>query len=218
MGVLMPISGRIYDRIGPRWPVFIGLTIATVGTYLLHSITIDTSREHIMWLLALQGAGLGLSVMPIFSAGIAVLPVAYANAASAFNNVVRNVAGALGLAVLTAVLVAQRAQQTAGRSELLPANTDVPDLGLPGTPDFPPGIPDLVGRYATYQELERQVFVGAVGDLFLIGALLCALSALGALLLRSSPAPQADGRADVGDTASAAGHLTSAHQTSAHRA
>jgi len=37
MAVLMPIAGLIYDRIGPRWPTCVGLTIAAVGTYLLHT-------------------------------------------------------------------------------------------------------------------------------------------------------------------------------------
>lgn len=57
MGVLMPISGQIYDRIGPRWPATVGLVITAVGNYLLHTINLDTSREHIMLLLMLQYAG-----------------------------------------------------------------------------------------------------------------------------------------------------------------
>ena len=43
--------------IGPRWPATVGLVIATVGNYLLHTINLDTSREHIMLLLMLQYAG-----------------------------------------------------------------------------------------------------------------------------------------------------------------
>ena len=35
MAVLMPIAGRLYDKIGPRWPAAIGLTVVAVGTYLL---------------------------------------------------------------------------------------------------------------------------------------------------------------------------------------
>src|SRR3977135_2681630 len=42
-GVLMPIAGRLYDRIGARWLVTIGLTIASVGTYHMHVMTLNTS-------------------------------------------------------------------------------------------------------------------------------------------------------------------------------
>ncbi|MCU1608473.1 MAG: putative drug resistance transporter, partial [Pseudonocardiales bacterium] len=88
MAVLMPIAGRVYDRIGPRWPATIGLAIVTVGAYLLHTITIYTPREQVMWLMVVLGVGLGLAFMPILTGGVAVIPLTRANAASALNNVV----------------------------------------------------------------------------------------------------------------------------------
>jgi hypothetical protein len=120
-------------------------------------------------------------MMPIFTSGLAVLPVAHVNAGSAFNNVVQRVAGALGLAVLTTILTTQQAEQMAGRAALLPADTTTPHLGGPAAPDW-------LGAYATYQMTQLQVFVGAIDDLFLITAALSTLGALGALLLRSGSA------------------------------
>ncbi len=181
MGALMPISGLVYDRIGPRWPTTVGLIIAAAGNYLLHTITLDTSRYQIMWLLMLQYAGLGIAMMPLFSSGLAVIPAWHANTASAFNNVVQRTAGAFGVAVCTAILTTQQAQLMAGRAALMPASTPTPDLG----PAAPPGA-DL---YATYQQAGLRAFVGAIDNLFLIFAVLCALTALGALLMRSGPAP-----------------------------
>jgi len=182
MGFLMPIAGRIYDRIGPRWPAAIGLTIVAIGTYLLHTLTLDTPRADVMWLLVLQGAGLGMAMMPIFTGGIAVIPMNQVNAASAFNNVVQRVSGAFGLAVLTAILTTQQAQQMAGRAALMPANTPVPNLG--------PTAPPVAGLYATYWLALLQVFVGAIVVLFLIASALRALAAVGALvLLRPGPTP-----------------------------
>jgi MFS family permease len=182
MGILMPIAGRIYDLIGPRWPTFIGLAIAAVATYLMRTINLDTTSTHITWLLMLQYGGLGVGMMPLFSAGLAVIPPAFTNTASAFNNVVQRTAAALGVAVFTAILVLQQAQLMGGRLALLPANTPTPSLGPPGTPDW-------LGLYATYHRTELQVFVAAISNMFLIMAGLCALGALGALLLRSGPAP-----------------------------
>ncbi|HKR50193.1 MAG TPA: DHA2 family efflux MFS transporter permease subunit [Pseudonocardiaceae bacterium] len=183
MAVLMPISGLVYDRIGPRWPVFIGLTIVAVSTYWLHTITIDTSREQVMRMLMLLGTGLGTAMMPIFTGGIAVIPEAHVNVASAFNNVVQRVSGAIGLAVLTAIFTTQHAQQMAGRAALLPTDTATPSLGS--------AAPAWMGQWATQQQTELQVFVGAMNNLFLITTALTALAALGALLLRSGPAPAA---------------------------
>jgi EmrB/QacA subfamily drug resistance transporter len=180
MGLLMPIAGRVYDRIGPRWPAVIGLSIVAYSLYLLHTLTLDTPREHVIWLLMMLGAGLGMAMMPIMTGGIAAIPVTQSNIASAFNNVVRNVSGALGVAVLTALWTSQQAQQLAGRAALLPANTPTPHLGAPA-------IPNWVGPYAVYQQTQLQVFVTSLDDLFLIVAALAALGVLGALLLRSGP-------------------------------
>ena len=184
MAMLMPIAGRLYDRVGPRWPAVIGLAIVAGGTYLLHTLTLDTSREHLMWLLVVLGTGLGLAMMPIFTGGLAVLPVTHVNTGSACNNVVQRVSAALGLAVFTAIWITQQAQQMAGRAALLPANTPTPHLGGPA-------IPDWLGVYATYRQTQLQVFVTALDDLFLISAALSALGALGAFLLRSGPVPAA---------------------------
>jgi hypothetical protein len=179
MGVFMAISGQVVDRIGPRWPAFVGFTIAAIATYLLRSITLDTSREELMWLLMLQFGGLGIGMMPLFSGGLAVIPTAHANTASAFNNVVQRTAAALGVAVFTAILTIQEAQQVAGRTALTPADTPTPTLG----PTAPPGA----GLYATYQQTELQVFVAAISNLFLLASVLYAVCALGALLFRSGP-------------------------------
>jgi EmrB/QacA subfamily drug resistance transporter len=184
MGVLMPITGRIYDRIGPRWPATVGLMIAATASYLLHTITLDTPRGEIMWMLVLQYGGLGIGMMPIFSAGLAVIPAAHASIASALNNVVQRTAAAFGVAVFTAILTLEEVQLMAGRTALLPATARPPHLGPPGTPDW-------VGLYALHQQTHQQVFVGAIDNLFLLITALFVLSALGALLLRSRPTPAA---------------------------
>ena len=182
MAVLMPFAGRLYDRIGPRWPATIGVTIVAVATYLMHTLTIDTSREQIVWWLMLRAVGLGIAMMPIMTGGLAAIPTTQVNAASAFNNVAQRTSAALGLAVLTAIFIKQSAEQTAGRAALLPADTATPHLGGPA-------VPDWLGVYAAYHQTQLQVFVGALDDLLLIAAGLSAVGALGALLLRSGPAP-----------------------------
>ncbi len=182
MAALMPLAGRIYDRIGPRWPAVIGLGTAASATYLLHTMTVDTSREEIMWSMMLLGFGIGLSMMPIFTVSIAVIPMTKVNVASALNNVAQRVSGSLGLSVLTALLTIHQAEQLAGRADLVPAvgGTPVPDLG--------PATPDWLSQYYTYEETDLRSFVGAVDNLFLTVSVLSALAALVALLLPSRSA------------------------------
>jgi EmrB/QacA subfamily drug resistance transporter len=196
MAVLMPFAGRLYDRIGPRWPATIGVTIVAVATYLMHSLTLDTSREQLIWWLMLRAVGLGIAMMPIMTGGLAAIPTAQVNAASAFNNVAQRTSAALGLAVLTAIFTKQSAEQVAGRAALLPSDTAISHLGGPSTPDW-------LGAWAVYHHTQMLVFVGALDDLLLIAAGLSAVGALGALLLRSGPAPAPPARVAVAQQRSA---------------
>ena len=66
--VLMPIAGRIFDLIGPRYPAVAGLAFLALGSVLLAHITVDTpARGH------RGGCGaqlrVGLCMMPIITAG-----------------------------------------------------------------------------------------------------------------------------------------------------
>jgi EmrB/QacA subfamily drug resistance transporter len=184
MAVLMPIAGRLYDRIGPRWLAVSGLFIVALGTYNMRHITLDTSRGHIIWLLVFRAVGLGLCMMPIFTAGISSVPLALVNQASAFNNVVRQTSAALGVAAFTALLTRQEAQQLADRSALLPANTPIPHLGSPA-------IPDWLSVWALYQQTQLQTFAEAVDWLFIIVAVLTAAGTIIGLFLPSGRTPAA---------------------------
>jgi EmrB/QacA subfamily drug resistance transporter len=195
MAVLMPIAGRLYDKIGPRWPAVIGLTIVAFGTYLLHNLTLDTSRGEIAWLLALRASGMGFAMMPIMTSGVGAVPVMKVGAASAFNNVVQRSAAALGLAVLTALMTTQRAQMLGDRTSLIGSDTPMPSL-LSG----PSG--EVVGMYATYTQTQTQVFVAALDQLMIITSVLTLVGVALAFLLRNGPAVKAGG--DAGAAAGAA--------------
>jgi EmrB/QacA subfamily drug resistance transporter len=194
MAVLMPIAGRLYDKIGPRWPAVIGLTVVAIGTYALHNMTLDITHGEIAGLLALRAGGMGLAMMPVMTGGVAAVPAAMVGAASAFNNVAQRSAAALGLAILTALMTSQRAQMLTDRTALIGSNTPMPTL-LPGSSG------EMVSMYAVYQQTQTQVFVAALDQLMTITAALTLVGVALAFLLRSGPAKSGG---DAGSAASAA--------------
>jgi EmrB/QacA subfamily drug resistance transporter len=184
MAVLMPIAGRIYDRFGPRWPALVGLAIVAWGTYEMHVLTLDTTHAHLIYLLSLRALGMGLAMMPIMTGGIASVPPSLVSKASAFNNVVQRTSAALGLAVLTAMVDRSQAQLEANRASLMDSGIGIPSLGAGPNAD-------LAGMYATYQQLQLQVFVQAMDVLFIVTAFITAIGVALAFMLRSGPAPKA---------------------------
>ncbi len=90
------------------------------GTYLIRGITLATSKGQIVLWVSIRSVGLGLSIMPIMTAGMATVSSAAVGRASAMNDIIQRVASALGLGVLTAILTSQQAQQMSDRAVLLP--------------------------------------------------------------------------------------------------
>lgn len=102
MVCILPVAGMMYDAFGPKLPSAIGLAIAAYGTYLMCGISVDmTARDVVLWTW-IRGIGNGLAMVPIMTAGLAMVPAAQLNQASAINNAVQRITGALGLAVIAA--------------------------------------------------------------------------------------------------------------------
>jgi len=103
----MPLGGRLADRIGARTPVVLGTAIVGVVAWLLAHLTPTSSVGYLAGIVALQGLGNGLAIMPNSVAGLNSLPGRYVAQASAVRSLMRQVAGALGVGIL-ATLVAAR--------------------------------------------------------------------------------------------------------------
>lgn len=178
MAVLMPIAGRLYDHIGPRWPAVIGLAICAYGTFLLHDLDVNTPRHIVALTLMLRASGMGLAMMPIMTGGLASVPPQIVPSASAFNNVIQRTSASLGLAILGSVLTTTTAQFLADRTALVTPDTPLPHLG-PG----PTG--QLFGMYATYRQTGNQVFVEALDNLMLITTVITLIGFVLAFSLRT---------------------------------
>jgi predicted MFS family arabinose efflux permease len=188
---LMPVSGELFDRLGARWLGAIGLLIIAVATYLMHGISQEVSRGQVMMWLALQYLGVGLAFIPIQTGSMSRLSPDELSGGSAINNIVQRVSGALGTAVLGALLTGYQAQRLAGQADLLPAVAPgfaqlqaFADQGQAGVLFLLNGV-QLIG------------FGRALGDVFLLTAALTAIGVLLALLLPKKLARSAGGRVTV---------------------
>jgi EmrB/QacA subfamily drug resistance transporter len=189
-GVLMPMVGRLYDKIGAKLLASSGLLICGFGTYLMCSITADMTREDLIFWTCVRGVGLGLSIMPINTAGLASLPPAQTNQGSALINVARQVAGALGLAFFAALASMQQAQLFANRTALIPESvTPANSTGQPTLQQVGP----LIGQL---QQLNVEIQATSYSNIFLITATLTAAGMFLVFALRR-PGKRAPGAAPV---------------------
>lgn len=106
VAVMMPISGWLADRAGARIPVSVGLTVMAYSMWRLAHLTPDGADRTIVEILVIQGLGMGLVFMPTTVAAMNSLPSRFVAQASAVNNLARQLGGAIGVAALSALLVA----------------------------------------------------------------------------------------------------------------
>lgn len=64
-GFMMPIGGRLYDKIGARPLAITGLSLITAALVMLSRISMDTTTGFIITCLVMIGVGMGLSMMAI---------------------------------------------------------------------------------------------------------------------------------------------------------
>jgi EmrB/QacA subfamily drug resistance transporter len=104
MIVAARVSVVLTRRLGTKVPVATGLAVVAWALLMLTRLDAGTGDGPIALALATMGAGIGLAMAPATEAIMGSVPRARAGVGSAMNDVVREVAGTLGIAVLGSVL------------------------------------------------------------------------------------------------------------------
>ncbi|WP_227935287.1 MDR family MFS transporter [Alkalihalobacillus deserti] len=103
-GIMAPIIGRVFDRIGARWLVMIGLTIQTVASFSFIRLGPETSFSFITIMYAVRMLGLVMVLMPIQTAALNQLPKRLIPHGAAMDNTMRMIAASVGTAILVTVM------------------------------------------------------------------------------------------------------------------
>ncbi|UOR13985.1 MDR family MFS transporter [Halobacillus amylolyticus] len=105
MGVMNPVTGRVFDKFGAKWLAIIGLAILTITTFMFTNLTAQTTFTYIAVVNAVRMLGVAMVMMPVTTAGLNQLPQRLIPHGTAMNNTMRQVSGAVGTALLVTVMV-----------------------------------------------------------------------------------------------------------------
>jgi EmrB/QacA subfamily drug resistance transporter len=121
IGAMSPVSPILARRFGTRLVIPAGMALMGLGLLDLSTVGVHTSYPPMALAIAIMGAGMGMVMAPASTTIMTTVPAHQAGAGSAINDTIREVGGALGIAVvgslaaavyrsrLTHVLVAQHA-------------------------------------------------------------------------------------------------------------
>ncbi|AJO78715.1 MFS transporter [Pseudomonas sp. MRSN 12121] len=93
------LGGSALDRHGPRRVVSIGLLLTGLSTLALGLFPASAGIGLVFALMMLRGAGLGLSYMPVTTAGLNALPEPMVTQGAAMNNISRRLVSSLAIVI-----------------------------------------------------------------------------------------------------------------------
>lgn len=178
-----PIGARLTSRVGPKVPVGVGILLASLGMFLM-SRAIDPAavpRDFILPLFTL-GAGLGMTFAPLTSTVTTIFPTNEVGIASGIFNLMRNVAGAFGIAVFSSLLTT-----AAGHEGVVVARySHISAYAPPAVQGLAHGLAALSAE------------VGGFSVVFRIASMFMVLGSVVAfLVLKSGPQSHPDGESQV---------------------
>lgn len=103
MGLVSPIAGKVYDKVGSRRIALIGFVILAIGTVPFIHLTASTPDNFITILYAVRMFGIAMVMMPLTASAMSALPPHEAAHGTAANNTVRQIASAIVVAILSSV-------------------------------------------------------------------------------------------------------------------
>lgn len=100
-----PLAGFLSSRMDPRLMMGIGFIGFASGTWIVTGLTVDWDFWELFWPQVLRGVSLMLCMVPINNIALGTLPPSRLKNASGLFNLMRNLGGAVGLAVINTVLM-----------------------------------------------------------------------------------------------------------------
>lgn len=105
--LMSPVTGKLYDRFGAK-PLFItGLLFIIPSMWAVTDLSETTSFMYVTIRTIFLRIGLSFITMPLNTAGLNALPKELGTHGSAVNNTIRQIAGAIGTAVIVTIYTAQ---------------------------------------------------------------------------------------------------------------
>lgn len=165
--IVMPIAGYLFDRIGVRWLVVIGLGLVSGATYQYSQVDVTTTGKDLLIPLIMAGAGMGMMTMPMNTHLFNMAPRHLVSRVTSLTNSMQQVINSLSVAALVTILSAHVTLRT---DELKEAAQSAAGTVSP-TPE-------------SMQQAMAEVAANSFGDTFGFMVIVAIIGAVMGLLLR----------------------------------
>ncbi|MFB5761449.1 DHA2 family efflux MFS transporter permease subunit [Paenibacillus medicaginis] len=116
-GLMAPISGKLFDKFGPRVLVIPGLVVAAASLWLFTRFDETTTTGFLVAVHIALMVGIALVMMPAQTAGLNQLPRHLHPHGTAILNTLQQVSGAIGTALYISIMSSGQKQYLSGASD-----------------------------------------------------------------------------------------------------
>src|SRR5664280_1394676 len=191
-GITAPISGRISDKISPKFPLIIGVVLFAFSFYLNSNLSWLTELHFIMLSLYLRGFAMGLMFTALTTVSLSEIPREKMAQASAITNSIRQLGGSLGVALLATLLTTRVNfhSQVFGNalkpgSEIYKQTTTKIRYHLQNEAGSSPSNAGRQSQALLLSNLNKQAYIEGIDDDFLLAGLITLLGGIPIIVLRT---------------------------------
>jgi DHA2 family multidrug resistance protein len=198
MAAVMPIAGRMYNRVGPRFLVFGGLAVSALSFWELSRLSLYVSFWDIVFPQIVQGIGFALIFVALSTVALSSIDKPRMQAATGLYNVVRLVFGSIGIAAAATKLDRGTTAYGAVLNEKVTESGDVAMNWLNTLKGamLGNGADAVTARFQTLallnREVQRQAMMISFNRVFFLVAVMFVLTLPLVLALRGSDSGKVD--------------------------
>ncbi|HTD76116.1 MAG TPA: hypothetical protein VK898_00665, partial [Chloroflexota bacterium] len=176
-----------------------GLPLLALTTWQMGALDLTTSDTTIRWWLAARGCAMGLVMMPSMTAGLNAVPLPQMSRASSMTNVMRQVFGAFGTALVVTILQLRQTFHSAMLSQTVtPDNVPLQQMmGAAQQWAISQGMNAVQSQALGVMMAARQVSLSAAvmgfDDVFRVTAAITLLAIVPALFMKTRRVPAGGG-------------------------
>lgn len=199
IGFFMPIAGKLSDKIGPRIPVIIGMISLAIFMFMYRDLDANTTMWDFIKPTLVRGLGLGMLMAPVMAAALNAVSKQKAAMASTMLNLMTQIGGSIGIAVLSMAMshrlhyhLAVVGETARSASASFAANaSDLMHRAL--QLGYTHAESAAIAKQKIGAHLAASASISAFQDAFIIGGCLALVSLIPAFLLPNKPSVHTPG-------------------------
>lgn len=190
-GIVAPISGFVSGKVNAKIPILVGIVLMSLSFYLNSQLSLLTEHGAIMLPLYLRGVGMGTIYSALLAVSLVDIPREKMAQASGINNVVRQLGGSFGVAILATFLTTRVNYHVQMYGGALEANSPAYKSAVKTISESvahsagsPVAVAKKQSQYIIASNVSQQAFIEGVNDDFLIASVITLIGGIPVLFLR----------------------------------